>query len=265
MPELRDELLEEVDATSGPEQLSLSVPMHVLLGEAIDLAAYVQRLWEPTETHPGLSSAARRFDHTIGDDLVALVESVQAEHTAYRLAADPPVSRASVERGEALLDELTASLEFLFDDGIDDEHDTQLDAIGDLYGTRSRSDDALAAALFDFATLADAHRDDLDGIGGFNVADIDEALTLARTIRARSSATPSERAQQARSHRVRRNLLATVLQRKLRLVRAAARFAFRAHPALSRAATSPYQRRARASLRRRNATPDLAPDTDVTA
>ena len=264
MPELRAQLLQEINATPSPEQLSLSVPMHVLLGEAIDLAAYVRRHWEPTDTHPGLSSVARRFDQAVGDDLIALVDAVQTEHTAYRLAADPPTSRESVERGEALIDELTASLEFLFDDGIDDEHDSQLDAISDLYGTRSRSDDALAAALFDFATLAEKHRSDLDGVGGFNLADIDEALTLAAAIRARSSTTPTERAEQARTHRLRRNQLATVLQQKLRLVRAAARFAFRAHPTLARAASSAYQRRARASLRRRNATQDTAPAPDVT-
>lgn len=217
------------------------------------MAAFVQRTWAHTDVHPGLASAARRFDEQISGDLTALVEAIQVEHTAFRLAAEPPVSREAVERGEALIDELTAALEFLFDDGVEDELDAQLDAISNLYGTRSRSDDALAAALFDFATLANEHRDQLDGLRGFNLADIDEALALASEVRARSSISPTERAELARTHRVRRNQLVTLLQRKIALVRAAARYAFRRHPDLARAAGSAYQRRTRTALRRRKA------------
>ena len=258
MSELRTELQAELGGISTESRLSLNIPLHVLLGEATDLAAFARRRWEPSGDgpgrpgragHPGLSSAARRFDAAVADDLLALVAAVQEEHTAFRLAAEPPVSRESVERGEALLDELTAALEFLFDDGVEDERDAQLEAIRDLYGTRSRSDDALAAALFDFATLASNHRDELEGLGGFDPANIDEARALAEDIRARPSG--AERSEQARAHRVRRDQLATLLDRKVKQVRAAARYAFRRHPEFVRESASAYGRRSRAALRRR--------------
>lgn len=250
MSELRPELQAELGGVSTESRLSLNVPLHVLLGEATDLAAFTRRRWEPSGDHPGLSSAARRFDEAVADDLLALVAAVQEEHTAFRLAAEPPVSREVVERGEVLLDELTAALEFLFDDGVEDERDAQLGAIRNLYGTRSRSDDALAAALFDFSALASNHRDELDGLGGFDAANIDEARTLAEEIRARPSG--AERSEQARAHRMRRDQLATLLDRKVKQVRAAARYAFRRQPELVRESASAYGRRSRAALRRRS-------------
>ena len=230
-------------------RLLLGVPLHVLLSEATDLAAYVRRLWDPSDGRPGLSSAVRRFDVVIAEDLLGLVEAVQAEHTAFRLTAEPPVAREIVEREEAVLDELTAVLEFYFDDGVEDEHDAQLAAISDLYGTQSRSDDALASALFDFSALAEAYRGELDGLGGFVVTAIDEAPQLAEQIRGRSARDPSVQADQARRHMQRRNQLATVLDRKVKLIRAAARFAFRQDPMLAREAGSAYGRRTRAARR----------------
>ncbi len=265
MAELRPELQAEVDAITTTDRLALSVPLHVLLGESIDLAAYARRVWEPTDDHPGLSSAARRFDENVADDLSALVAAVLAEHTAFRLAAEPPVSKEVIERGEALIDELTAVLDFLFDDGIEDERDAQLAAISDLYGTRSRSDDALAAALFDFAALAQENRDALEGLGGFDVANINEATTLAEQIRARSAESPTERAEAATAHRIRRDQITAVQDRKVKLIRAAARFAFRKHPALAREAGSAYGRRTRASRRRAQAGSTEASTTEPTA
>lgn len=247
---LRPELLAEADAVPSDVRLALGLPLHVLLGEATDLAAYLRRTWTPTDTHSGLSSAARRFDASIADDMVALVEAVQSEHTAFRLGAQPPVSREVVERGEAVLDEFTAVLEFHLDAGIEDARDAQLAAIADLYGTQTRSDDALAAALFEFAALADSVRGELAGLGGFDTATIDEAHELASQVRERSATAASESAQGAMAHRVRRDQLATVLDRKVKLVRAAARFAFRNHAALARESGSAYGRRARAARRR---------------
>ena len=50
---------------SSQTATSLAVPFHVLQGEAVDLAAFVRRVWEPTDTHPGLSRAASRIDDRI--------------------------------------------------------------------------------------------------------------------------------------------------------------------------------------------------------
>ncbi len=257
MPALSEALELQINAVPPGTKVSLGVPLHVLLGEAIDLAAFVRRVWQPTETHPGLSSAARRIGEGIGDDLVALVGAVQEQHTQFRLAAEPPTSREQVDRAIAVLDELTAALEFHFDDGIEDERDAQLSAIEGLYGERSTSDDALAAALFDYASLAEEHRAELDGLGGFDTSLIDEARSLCEAVRARSAPTPSERTEVARAHRVRRDRIVAVLDQKVKLVRAAARFAFRGTPQLAREAGSAYGRRARAAARRRAAAKEL--------
>ncbi|MGH1341623.1 MAG: hypothetical protein ACRBN8_08745 [Nannocystales bacterium] len=264
MEDLREELEQQVNAIPADAKVSLGVPLHVLLGEAVDLAAFVRRVWEPTDAHPGLSSAARRIDDRIGEDLLALVDAAQEQHTQFRLAAEPPTSREEVERGVEILDELTAVLQFHFDDGIDDERDAQLSAIDGLYGEHSTSDDALATALFDYASLAQEHRAVLGGLGGFDAALIDEARALSQVVRARSAQTPTERTEAARQHRVRRDQIVAVLDRQVKLVRAAARFAFRGVPQLVREAGSAYGRRARAAARRRKAAQDrqeLATDT----
>ena len=262
MANLRPELEQQVNAVPTDTTVSIGVPLHVLLGEAVDLASFVRRVWAPTDAHPGLSSAASRIEDGIADDLLALVAAVQETHTEFRLAAEAPTSRDDAERGETLLDELTAVLQFHFDDGVEDERDAQLSAIGGLYGDRSTSDDALAAALFDYASLAQEYRAEIDGLGGFDAALIDEARALSDVVRARSTQTPTERTEAARVHRIRRDQIVAVLYRQMKLVRAAARFAFRSVPQLAREAGSAYGRRNRAQARRRRRAedgPDAAP------
>ena len=143
-------------------------------------------------------------------------------------------------------------LEWLLDDGTDDEKDAQLERLETTY-RESRSQDALAAALDDCVALASRHRDELDGLGNFDVALLDEGKQVATQLRERSAArigvqNPSAE-RRAQEHR---NRLAALLGQRINRVRAAARFVFRSHPEVIREVTSTYERRRRAA-RRRNA------------
>ena len=92
-----------------------------------------------------------------------------------------------MERGYFLLGEITATLEYLLDDGIEDEKDAQLDKIDAAHAGDPESFDALAGALDDYAAFADGHRKEMDGLGGFDAAHLDEARTVAAELRARRS------------------------------------------------------------------------------
>ena len=148
-----------------------------------------------------------------------------------------------------MVSELTAVLEFLFDDGVEDERDAQLAR------ARELNDDTstllgLAAALTDYASLADHYRDELDGLGEFDVATIDEAKALATTLRERVAKRTSDAKKRSSEALEWRNRLATVLAQEVANVRAAARFVFRHHPTIRREAASAYERRVRAARQR---------------
>lgn len=241
-------MLSEVDAVKPEDRPALSIPIHILLGEAIDLVGFVRDHWDATDEHPGLGSVAVRFDDRVGGDMRALVDDIQLARTALRLAADTADSREEVERGREVLDELSAVLEFYFDDGVWDEKDAQLAAVA---ASETRTDDGLATALHDYAGLAEAHQGAVAGLGGFDVALIGEARGLGTSIRERSARSKSDREKEAIRHRARRDQLITVLDRKMKLVRSAARFVFRRKPALLQKSASTYIRRRRAEARRR--------------
>jgi hypothetical protein len=65
-----------------------------------------------------------------------------------------------------VLAELRSTLEWYFDDGKKDEADAQLERLVETHDGAA-SQDAVAAALFDFAALAERHRSAIIGLGGF--------------------------------------------------------------------------------------------------
>lgn len=115
------------------------------------------------------------------------------------------------------------------------------------------SSDALAAELADFVNLGRAYEDDLAAIDGFDVALLDEGGELVARVRERSAKGESS-LDARRTHAIRRrNGLVTVLLQRVALVRGAAKYVFRHHPAIVREVTSAYERRKRAQTRRRKA------------
>jgi hypothetical protein len=178
---------------------AFGVPLHVLLGEAVDVVRFAQRHWEPTvnpsgwETKPGLKTAvgASGFHEGTVTELLELIDAVQEAHTSYRLLVSGSKA-APMDRALFVLSELRATLEWCFDDGTDSDEHTQLGNLG-LAHEKAASHDAVAAALFDYATLASRSADKIRGLGGFDLKLIDEARVLVARLREQSAGLSSPR------------------------------------------------------------------------
>jgi len=249
------------EAQKAPDgELRLSVPLHVLLGEAVDVARFFEKYFPSQEgtdgrtARPGLDTVAderRHLTASTGQDILSLCEAVQSSQTAYLLTLSPQ-GAAPMERGRFVVDEMSSTLEWLFDDGVEDTRDAQLASVVAEHETDPDSADALASELEDYAALAGAHRKAMDGLGGFDPALIDEAKTLAAELRARP-ATPIVLSDESRNAKSLRDRLATVMLGRMNVVRSAARFVYRQWPEIVREVTSAYERRRRAAARRAGA------------
>lgn len=236
----------------------LPVPFYVLAGEGLDVARFAQRYWEPsTDTQsgvvrPGLSSAvgAGQFSEGIAKEILELGNALQSAQSLYRLSVNAP-DAAPVERAQYVMTEMRDVLQWYFDDGEENQNDAQLEQISQAHDSAA-SHDAIAAALFDYATLAEQHRDAIDGLGGFDAKVIDEARKIAQALRERSAGPATiEPPPGQRQALELRNRIATLLYDRMQRVRSAARFVFRRQPDLVRKVTSAYARQQRAAYRRR--------------
>ncbi len=252
-----------------PEALALTapvdrlpVPIHVLTGEAVDVARVWEHHWAAQRdaagrvVRPGFELAvhgAGRIKRELGAEILELQEALSAAHTDYMLTQAPDL-QSPIERAQFVVSELHATLEFLFDDGQDDENDARLDALQETHRD-SLSQDAVALALEAYAGLAQMHRDRLSGLGGFDGAMIDEATGLAKSLRERSAGKlVGEPANKQKAALDLRNRIATLLYERMGQVRSAARFVFRGDAEVVRKVTSAWQRRRRAEGRRDTAT-----------
>jgi hypothetical protein len=238
----------------------IPMPIHVLSGEAVDVARFFESHWKAQKdpsgkvTKPGLELAARDglFNEQLGSDILELQEAMQAAQTHYLLTAQAP-GELPTKRAEFVLRELQATLEYMFDDGIEDVEDARLERLAEAHQNAS-SQDALAAALDDYSGLAEVHRQKLEGLGGFDTRLIDEAKELAKQLRERSADKLTNASTIAQKQALDlRNRLATLLYRRINTVRAATRFVFRNNPDIVRKATSTYQRSKTSRYRRANA------------
>ncbi|MBI5481229.1 MAG: hypothetical protein HY906_20390 [Deltaproteobacteria bacterium] len=238
------------------DEFKATVPLYVLLGEAVDIAAFGVKYWEPKKhaktgkvLRPGLASAGKNLPKRTVEEIRELQRAAQDAQSEYLLLVDPQASPDLLPRARFVLGELTASLEWFFDDGVADEKDAQLERVASAHQGDPDTADALAGELVDYAALARSHRKELQGLGGFDAALIDEAPKLAVQLRERPPAPVPPSAEEQRALAFRNRLL-TLLQARIGRVRAAARFVFRNHPAIIREATSAYERRRRAAARR---------------
>jgi hypothetical protein len=235
------------------------LPIHVLTGEAIDVARFFQRRWAAErDTNgkvvvPGLELCQGRGGITpgLGQEILELQQEVQAAQSAYMLTVSPKAEAAPTERAHFILSEISSVLEWYMDDGLEDEKDAQLDRLNETYRDAA-SQDALAAALDDYVALASRCRTELDGLGDFDVALLDEAKALSAKLRERSAQRmgPQNVSAEQRALELRARL-ASMLAQRMGLVRSAAQFVFRRSPNVVREVTSAYQRRRRAERRRK--------------
>lgn len=226
------------------------VPLHVMFGESTDLVSYSVKYWWPEvdgrtkkERRPGLSSAGKKYSlRTVAElrDLTGVCQRLQSE---YLITVDGPKLGPLKARGQFLAGEIRAALDFLFDDGVEDENDERLAAVIAAHKDDGESAEVLAAELHDYVALAGPHRAELDGVGNFDAALIDEAAEVAKDLLAHPSRTgPSEAAEESIG---RRNRALQLLQKRMNLARSAARFVFRQHAPIARLALSAWERRRR--------------------
>ncbi len=244
-------------ALSSDAAERMNIPLYVLMNEAVDLARFAEHYWAAKRdakgkiTQPGLELAARKegLSENPTADLLGLQEALQTAQTRYLLTVEPE-SDSPGDRGEIILGELRATLEYFFDDGVQNEDDVRLARLEEQHA-QPLAQAALAGALEDYAALADLHRKPLEGFGGFDVELIDEARAVAKQIReASASRVAGASVTEQRSALELRNQIASLLLQKMNRVRAAARFVFRNDPAIVRRATSAYERRRRAARRK---------------
>ena len=246
-------------ATALPsDEFKGSVPIPIMLGEAIELVGFVRDYWKTERdkkthaiTQRGLDLAGKeRLPASTGAELKDLVRQVQMAHTAYQLTVDPKsIAAVKMARGQFVLAEITSTLEWLFKDSVEDERDAQLANLQSAHKADAQTPDALALALEDFATLADLHRKEMDGLGAFDATLIDEARMLANALRALPS-TPPVASVASRAALAKRNRLLQLLVARVSLIRAATRFVFRSDSEMLRKVTSAFERKRRAQARR---------------
>ncbi len=254
MTELNEKLLREAALLSATES-ALRLPVAVLLGEAVDVVGFCRKYWRAerspvtgAEVRPGLELAGESgpLAPQIVDEISALERLTYEAHRSYMLAVGPATTDDS--RARAVLSELTAALDWAFDDERHDEWDLRLSKLREQHERRFDTQDGLALALEDYAGLAEMAKALLAQIPAFDARLIAEAQALASSVRARSA--PRDDAEAARELS-NRNRYATLLLRRMQRVRRAARFVFRHHPEIAQKATSAYERRKRNAARRR--------------
>lgn len=247
----------EAEAAALPNsEFKPPVPLDVFLGESLDVARFAQKYWASVKDpltgaiiRYGLDSAGPKCPASVPQDLLDLHDGAQSAHTEFHLAVDPKSSEDLTTTGQFILREVICMLEWKFDDGVEDADDAALANLATLHEAPDTID-TLASALFDYCTLAKPHAADMDGMGGFKARLIDDGLETAKKLRLLPPSGPANMSDDARRKLDRRNRLMLLLQKRVGLVRGAARFVFRDYPEIIRECTSKYERRKRAAARR---------------
>lgn len=238
------------------------MPLHVLFGEAVEVACFFEKHYRALRdeggqvVHAGLESVAdppgaprhpKAITSRTGMEILSLQRVAQEAQTRYLLMVE---QRSDVvSRGRFLHGELIATLTYYFDDGVEDEKDAQLARVEAAHAREPETALALACALDDYAALAAPHRKEIEGLGGFRAAYVDEARAVARALR-EGPAQLSMLKNASREALILRNRIVALLAERMNAVRSAARFVFRDRPDIVREATSSYQRRRRTEARR---------------
>ena len=243
-----DELLAEARALG--QSSNLKVPLTVMMSEAIQVAKFILSHWAATSRRPGLESAGRKMSQTMADEIRVIRDELQKAQSDYEMFIDPKVDSATlIKRGREILSELTAVLEWYLDDGVEDENDARFAALKTAHAEDNDAASTLAQTLHDYASLASPLTPELDGLGNFDAGMIGEAFDIADQL-ADVPASPNVRSDAARDLKEKRDLWACLLQQRIQLVRAAARFVFRDFPEEYQKVASAYERRRRAAAKR---------------
>lgn len=246
-------------AGASADGVTLSQPLHVVLGEAADVSSFFAEHWksvedEGTVIRAGLDRAGKKLRASTGQEIRGLIDLVQAAQTKILLSTEAKGGQDTIERGRYVVRELDATLAFHFDDGTEDDKDAQLTQVRATHAGTPDSVDAMSSELADYGGLAGKYKAELAAIPDFDVTLIAEAMTLSSELRDRPATGPkgSEKTESAKA--LRNKYLSLLLQR-VSLVRAAARFIYRNDPATMKKVSSSYDRRRRTSAKKAEPTP----------
>jgi len=217
-----------------------SLPVEVALREALAVADFIERRWEPGEDDggravPGLGSAASLFGREVAGEIRALHALASAEDRAAGRVRRESIAALKM-RGRALVRELDAAATCLRDLGGVAAIEAPLKRVQEARARDGTSAEAIADALEAYAAVVGSHARALEAVGGFRAAVVGEAAAVAEALRERPAAKAARRTDGLRDA-----YLALIAQRVGR-ARAAARFVFRAHPEVVREATSAWER-----------------------
>lgn len=228
-------------------------PIAVVLDEAEALAGFVTEHWkrQPAKAgvpgRPGLGSAKARLTESIAAELLALTAEARRLRRVAMFAKPDVTGEADVARAEFIIDEVESSLEWLFDDGVQDEKDDALDTVRTEHEDAGDTLPEVATRLEDWLALGTPYIADIDGVGDFDAKLFKEGAELVIKLRA----MPEQNATSARSEAIaQRNRYLNLIAERVARVRSSARHVFRAYPEIARLATSAHGRRKRAESRR---------------
>lgn len=259
----------EWEQAQQQEVAPLPAPLHVLCREAINVAKFLSDHWKDQETPKGIlpgliramnekpkqedAGAAVYLHEKLGDEILSLKRAVDEAQTRYSLTCQPRSSAGStiVARARFLLGEIVPTVEWYFDDGVEDEKDEKLRRIKASHAKIGNSAAALARKLYDYGTLANQYRKALAGMSEFDAGYIDEALGLVEQLQSLPSTGEQAVSPEQRDAIRLRNALVDLLMERVNTVRAAARFIYRGRPAVVRKVTSAHERTKRQAARRK--------------
>ena len=248
-------------ARTHSQELKLSRPFHVLMGEAVDAAREFEANFEP-KIDPATQKVERRglnsvntagherLPATSGEELHSIQKACQHAQSQYVFVSGAVAQHDLMAKGRFLLSEITAVLDYYLDDGVEDENDAAFASVKEEHADDPQSADALASALDDYVGLAKPFEAELDGLAGFEVEYLTEATTTAVQLRLKP-ATAQGLAEEAAEWIALRNQLTNLLRDRVREINRAGKLVFRDRPEIARKFASAYERRRRAEARRR--------------
>jgi hypothetical protein len=233
---------------------NLSVPLYVLLEEAVSVSGFLKRYWDTSDDRPGMCLAGKEITSESASEILSLAAAVQEAQTRYLAATENTNNNNKIgDRARFLLRELKQVTRWAFH-GEDPDHTEarqQLDALDKSNKAKRHNRRQLIEELTAYTQLAITHSDLIKKVPTFDTSIIDEAVSIKDNLHQVRPGRP--KATQAGSQALEnRRRLTHLLQEYVRTVRTAARFVFRNNPNIVRQVTSNYERKRRAASRTDN-------------
>jgi len=215
-----------------PEPLRISVTD--LLREADEIHKFIVSNWEEDEDRPGLKSAGLEMTGETAGDVLSLRDAVEEAQKKYISILEHDLNpNEQWERGVHIMKELSIVLEWHAGCCGDDEEIKRFQDLSEKHADAYESYTSLSAALQDYGLLAKNLAADIEGLGGFSMKTIDEAMDVSyRLLDVQNY--PVYATEKARKALRLRDQLAQLLMERMDIVRAAARLVYRNNPDIYR-------------------------------